>query len=379
MSPRDVEGPPTLLAIPQELRDMILKELLFSTTLVHVFPSPFLRLDGDRPSVQSSTRMHPAILCTCKELHKQGVMILYGSNKFRVTDSNHGNIRGQMYATKWLDSIGSDSLANLTSITMHITGPQSQQLRWSLRCHRRLDMEFVEGHTKPIVGTFNALHSVATKLRHLGLIFDKVVNNGARYVICQVSTIKAIAMMKGLKSFNLSGAIPVYWLPRYLNRKLHLGIDWTKHGADALLLEEAIRKLYETYDASRAHIATAYPTATLPAPIKLPDFAWAEDRGADFDAKIKGALDDRHQYATKEHTLKYDRPLPDLYASGLDLFTAEHNLYSGQFWPPVNCYLEEARIEKAKVEFLISFWNELKDLGLLKRKSEMGGVECGLT
>jgi hypothetical protein len=162
MSSRDAEGAPTLLAIPQELRDMILTELLFLVTPVHVLPPP-LSSGRTKPVVHSSTTLHPAILRTCKELHKQGIKLLYSSNRFCVTDPNNNDPWGQMYASDWLGTLSDKNIPNLTSITMDITSTLTHSSYGRIEIWRRLEMEFAERHTKPIVGTFIALSSVAKR------------------------------------------------------------------------------------------------------------------------------------------------------------------------------------------------------------------------
>jgi hypothetical protein len=55
---------------------------------------------------------------------------------------------------------------------------------------------------------------------------------------------------------------------------------------------------------------------------------------------------------------------------GVDLLIDDVDLYSGEYWPPAKFYKRELEIEEGKLQFLLDFFEELKDLGIVKRKNK---------
>lgn len=82
-SPRPVQRPDIpmgfcfLINMPPEIMDMIFKDLLLAADPIQV-------LHGWAKLYQRQrSNLHPAILCTCEKISKQGIKFLYGQNVFR--------------------------------------------------------------------------------------------------------------------------------------------------------------------------------------------------------------------------------------------------------------------------------------------------------
>jgi hypothetical protein len=349
MTTRDTRAPPSLLFLPRELGDEVLKAILFSNTGVRITAPNRIGFGAGPPGlvmakVDTSSTLHPKVLRTCKQLHREGIEIMYGTNQFRILDAvDFSSIAP--YASVWLKFISSPALAHITSITLQLSTVIVVG-NFGIELQRRIAAWSADTETKSVIETFTTLSTHPQDLRHLGIIFDSDPPWGCNYLIHIVSTIKAISAIHGLKSFEIAGDVPASWLPKYFNRNMKVAVDCVKVQSAILDLKKAIEYLHNVLQDTCHYIAVNYPEAVLPGQVELPDFTWIED-----EELCTTAFDDPTAYATAEQRARYDRSTVDLLAAGVGLLVAENDLHSGNLWPPVNFYMEEARIETANVLF----------------------------
>jgi hypothetical protein len=55
---------------------------------------------------------------------------------------------------------------------------------------------------------------------------------------------------------------------------------------------------------------------------------------------------------------------------GIHSYEAENRMHDGTYWPPNVFYETRYAIEKERLDFLLDFWSELKDFGILKRTTD---------
>lgn len=162
---------------------MILEELLVSNTTVAVCPRPSSHgavMKKEYGNLILTNGLHLDILRTCKALHEQSIMILYGKNNLRLTEPNDDYVRDN-YASTWLQALGSRKLAYLTSVTLLFTttryntqGQEDMIYHWMERrnaAFRSAERCIAEEHTQSIVRTLSTLATGSRKLRHIRLVF----------------------------------------------------------------------------------------------------------------------------------------------------------------------------------------------------------------
>jgi hypothetical protein len=94
------------------------------------------------------------------------------------------------------------------------------------------------------------------------------------------------------------------------------------------------------------------------------------DVGSYMDGVIrndKATVDEPKSYATDLHLQRYQTTMSDLFTAGVDHIIAEYDLHSQENISSLDFYVQMARIQRAKLDFLVGFRTELQELGILER------------
>ncbi|KAF2249937.1 hypothetical protein BU26DRAFT_292907 [Trematosphaeria pertusa] len=384
MAASEAKEPATLLSLPNELQAMILEPLLCFEDPVKVLSRWDRRRMGIRVGLGKQPRMN--ILLSCKQLRDVGLDLLYCRNTFRLVAKASSCDNPQ-----WIWEIGLRNLAKLTSLTLVLSMAKSFDMNGSDECPIARRVEHHVQRANLLKGWINgiSLISFTSKLRHLEITLP-TQGYHADNIISMVTFLRSVCLMKTLQSFRLIGGdlnfardIPGLIL-LYLNRRLRIPIKHPRLQCYFLGLRDGILQLEEEMESTRLLIieSSSRTTSSIPElPSSFADTDWiepSEDRVQCHTSRLfylfaipAGEFDDpRHYQLTSDPARGNDQYLPVLFR-GLNLFTAQKELHSGKFWPQVNFHKREFEILGQKRQFLIEFWEELKLLGILRKKKKV--------
>jgi hypothetical protein len=374
-------APPTLLTLPYDIKVEILKELLCSSQVIKTHATQGSRASDD-------PTLHIAILKTCKAFHDDGAYMLYHFNKF-YADLLPGP------RSKWIETIGQCNLAYVKSLSILIILIRGSGGFLSIGGFPSIGAEVrYPKHCRDTLIALMALSRGASRLRNVSIELFGAIDDRPDPLIEQFQLLKAVVSMRNLQMIRLEGNVPRLWV-LYLNRRARVPLQLCQYANIYILnLTSSISKLRASISETEDIIeALARETPPSNASTSESDEKSDERKGDDeklfedfdgFNAALEleepsfngprryfGLNRDYVFDEPEKHATSNKEPISEADPRGPDLFAAEVELYSGKFWPPINFHKEQLRIEEAKLEMLLEFVEELKELGILKKKERV--------
>ena len=368
---------PTLTTLPYDIKVQILKELLCSERPI-VFGT--VRSNGPGSTlVRTGSRLHPAILRTCRALYDDGADILHHFNTFEIADDRSSDFEVFML---WARSMQDRNLAALKSFTL----PLDFHCPWPRKASTMTPEELVQNdltRAQEIRDYVRIVSVFSTPVQHPRHICVQLTTpiyqpQDAAAMMKQIAVLRALAAVKSLDSLVLTGYMTRIW-GRYLSRKLQMPIHYVNVKMMSWSIKEVMFNLMEEMEGTEDLLAQDSELSEMVSRCRqeFDGYDWNETSRAFVHRQIGGqvyavSLKDGNHHVQQRYR-KYPSSGDSAQESaifGVQIFEDEKAMLQKTFDTELGRDLEELKIKARKMAFLTRFWNELKSLHVLHRKDK---------